>query len=352
MGESELPELVLMEDDRLVLPIDQLERKEWVYFLDHPSAQDLRRSLLPVNPTHCVRHIAYRSNGPKIRAVFQRHRIPAENELLDMGRQYVLDTFVGTGRFSLPFTLFLDAFGLHRNVYHQLQGLYIQPANLDAAARFTLQNCFVLMLGPFGGNDGDIAQSLEDETVPLGRGIRTDLGLSDGSRHTNAVITVFPLCMTGDMPQQNHNVGVMSPAATFNCRYCFTGDRGNLGLDTRVEGRYQAAHSHLRGQLELIGGKRKKSLAFSQRGINEAEGSIFAKCFPCLDIFNGYPNDPFHCELRLAKYFQEALVNGLFCEEGQQVYAKVWYQIDVPYGWSVPLHHHDRCSTKYVVYRT
>jgi hypothetical protein len=336
-AESSLPELVLMEEDRLVFSLEQLDRKEWIHFLDHSSADTLRASLLPVDPTYCVRHIAYTCNGsPRIRNVHQRHRIPAEHELLDMGRQHILDTFVGPGRISLPFTLFLDAFGLHRNVYHQLQGLYMQPANMDAPGRFTMQNCFVLMLGPFGGNDSDIAQCLEDETVPLGRGIRTTIVSSDGSIHTN-VLTAFPLCMSGDMPQQNHNVGTMSPAANFNCRYCFTGERGNLRLDVRVEGRYQAAHSHLRDQLDMVAGKRNKTQVFSRCGINETEGPIFAKCFPCLDIFNGYPNDPFHCELRLAKYFQEALVHGLLSEEGQEVYGEVWNQIDVPYGWSVPL---------------
>jgi hypothetical protein len=66
IGESALPELVLMEENRLVLNIDQLECKEWVHFLDHPSSEGLRDSLLPVEHTHCLRHIAYRSNGPKI----------------------------------------------------------------------------------------------------------------------------------------------------------------------------------------------------------------------------------------------------------------------------------------------
>jgi hypothetical protein len=334
-ADTMLPELVLMEDDRLVFPLQQLERKEWVFFLDYPSVDGLQQSLLPTNPTHCVRHIAYSCDGPKIRSVCQRHRIPAELELLDMGRQHILDTFVGQGRISLPFTLFLDAFGLHRNVYHQLQGLYIQPANLDVAARFTMQNCFVLMLGPFGGNDSDIAGCLQDETVLLGRGVRTNIISSDGSVQNNAVLTVFPLCMSGDMPQQNHNVGVMSPAANYNCRYCFTGDRGNLALDTRAEGRYQTAHSYLRDQLELIPGKKTKAQLFSRCGINEAEGPIFAQCFPCLDIFNGYPSDPFHCELRLAKYFQEVLIGSLLSEEGKAAYGAVWNQIDVPYGWLV-----------------
>jgi hypothetical protein len=335
LGLSALPELVLMEDDRIVIPLDQLDQKEWVYFLDHPSVDELQDSLLPVNPTHCVRHIAYSCNGPKIRSVHQRHRIPAETELLDMGRQHCLETFVGPGRFSLPVTLFLDAFGLHRNVYHQLQGLYIQPANMDAPARFTMQNCFVLMLGPFGGNDSDIAQCLTNETVALGRGIRANILCANGEQHTNAVLTVFPLCMTGDMPQQNHNVGVMSPAAKFNCRYCFTGDRGNLSVDVKAEGRYQTAHSNLRSQLDLVRGKRNKAEAFSRCGMNESEGPIFARCFPCLDIFNGFPNDPFHCELRLAKYFQEALINGLFSDDGKDAYGEVWNQVDVPYGWSV-----------------
>jgi len=77
-----------------------------------------------------------------------------------------------------------------------MRDLYIQPANLDGPVRFTTQNMFVLMLVPFGGNESEIVQCLRDETVPLAYGL--ELTLLTGEQ---VILTVFPICITGDMPQ-------------------------------------------------------------------------------------------------------------------------------------------------------
>ncbi|KAF8442576.1 hypothetical protein BGX38DRAFT_1048202, partial [Terfezia claveryi] len=52
---------------------------------------------------------------------------------------------------------FLDGFGLYRNSYHSLAGVYITPSNLPLHLWEKIQNIFVLMLGPFGSNETDIS---------------------------------------------------------------------------------------------------------------------------------------------------------------------------------------------------
>ena len=87
-----------------------------------------------------------------------------------MGRRYSISDFVSTQtgprHISVPFTLFLDDFGLYLNAYHSLAGLYIQPACLDEPGWFTLQNMFVLMIEPFGCTASDMADCLNDDRQP------------------------------------------------------------------------------------------------------------------------------------------------------------------------------------------
>lgn len=68
---------------------------------------------------------------------------------------------------SMPIGFFLDDFGLYRNAYHSLAGLYFQLC-LTEAQRFVLQNMFVLMIAPFGSSESDLSDCLKDETVELG----------------------------------------------------------------------------------------------------------------------------------------------------------------------------------------
>lgn len=340
LADSNLPELVLMEDDRLIIPVARLQKKEWVHFLDYAES-DLSDTLLPEKPLYCVRYIAY-INGSvaKIRGVHLRHRIPAEFELDDMGRKSALSNLVSDGtstglkHISVPYTLFLDDFGLYRNAYHSLAGLYIQPACLDEPGRFTLQNMFVLMIGPFGCTINDIATCLQDETVNLGRGIRTTIDPDDSP----VILTVFPLCITGDMPQQNKNCGVMSHRSKKGCRLCYIEEssRGDLDFDYLQEGRYFETSRRLLEHIRTttVSAKDRES-AYSAQGMTP-DGHIFGTAFTSLNPHTGYPSDPMHCELRLAKYFQSMLIEDVLSTTGIPAYQRAWNDMNVPYGWGQP----------------
>jgi len=227
LASSNLPELVLMDDDHIIVSLVTVTKKLWVHFLDY-DFDGLTASLLPSPPEFCIQLIAYTDQDRHlIQSIQLRHHIPAEIELIELGRVYCIERFLRSGprHISIPITAFLDDFGLYCNTYHSLGGLYIQPANLDEPARFTMQNIFVLMLVPFGGNESEITQYLHDETVPLAQGL--EMTLLTGEQ---VILTVFPICITGDMPQQNSNSGMMSYKSKMGCRYCFqpTENRGLL----------------------------------------------------------------------------------------------------------------------------
>lgn len=348
---STLPELVLFES-RDIIPCSDIISKIWVYFTDYRSPESLKNSLLPHAPTFCVRHIVYVYGGtPCTRPVHKRHRVAAENELMYLTRRYVLENLVDrtpgaamavgqaqasytpcVRHISIPFSVFLDGFGLYRNAYHILKGMYVTPAGLDTNARSQMANMFVLMIGPFGSNEMEMAACLSKDSELIGRGFSTEL--QNGEK---VFITAFPLLFTGDMPQQNQNSGNKTHNAEYGCRYCFVHDssRGNLLLDVHETGRYQAPSKLMYKKAMSIGTKGGRAAALQKIGLT-AEGPYFTKCYPMLDPQRSNPNDPMHAELRLCKYFSDALIEGMLSPSGILAYREAWNDVEVPYGWGQP----------------
>ncbi|OJD11207.1 hypothetical protein ACJ73_09590, partial [Blastomyces percursus] len=58
-----------------------------------------------------------------------------ELEIAAYGRQKLIDTFMPGRCLSFPYQLFIDGFGLYRNMYRSLTGIYLIPAALPSWAR-------------------------------------------------------------------------------------------------------------------------------------------------------------------------------------------------------------------------
>lgn len=352
--ESALPELILF-DTRDIVPCSHIISKEWVYFTDYESPEMLSASLLPQNPTFCVRRIVYLGSTGILctRSVHQRHRVIAELELITLTRDYVLSNLVnggqptlnsvteGTRRVSLPYSAFLDGFGLYRNAYHSLKGMYITPAGLDVDSRTQLGNMFVLMIGPFGSSEQGMAECLTEDSNRIGGGyvLRLEEPDKETGEETGEVViaTTFPIMFTGDMPQQNQNSGNKTHNAQFGCRSCFIPNfqRGNLMFDTVASGRYRAPVKRLYDEAMALVSRSARTDTLRKYGLT-ADGPYFARCYPMLDPQRANPNDPMHAELRLSKYFAETLVDGILSPTGILAYRAVWDYVDVPFGWGQP----------------
>lgn len=343
---SALPELVLIES-RDIVPCTDILSQEWVYFTDYESPDDLSTSLLPQQARFCVRRIIYMAGGKVCtRPIHQRHRVMAEGELIYLTREYVLSSLVAdtrksmepaggtkiTRHVSLPFVTFLDGFGLYRNAYHSLKGMYITSAGLDVDHRTQLANMFVLMMGPFGCSELDMAACLREDSRAVGSGFHTTLESGEP-----VFVVSFPIMFTGDMPQQNQNSGNKTHNAEFGCRSCFVSDvnRGNLQLDILSTGRYQAPIKRLYNQAMVLPTRTARTVILQKYGLT-AEGPYFAECYPMLDPQRANPNDPFHAELRLCKYFSEALLDGILSPSGILAYREAWNDVEVPHRWGQP----------------
>ncbi|KAF8431551.1 hypothetical protein BGX38DRAFT_1103711, partial [Terfezia claveryi] len=226
-----------------------------------------------------------------LRSVEKRYRLVAELELLHYGRNELLTA--NQSFYSLPYTTFLDGFGLYRNSYHSLAGVYITPSNLPLHLREKIQNIFVLILGPFRSNKSDISAALQPDCTRMDKG--TTIRLLDGSG--TKFVRMFCIAHHGDMPQQNKLARIKSHKADHGCRGCLISkdEFGNLGIDTQAQGRYLFPMYQLRKDVTQIKTKVGRDQFLQKVGLN-SDGPLMALCHPCLDSLRSTPHDPLHAE--------------------------------------------------------
>lgn len=344
-------EAILMEHITDIVPIDHIIRHESVFFLDYESPQACV-DLLPPNPNQTqhstdrtqtdymppkyhVSSILYYTetsmcSTPGIRSVDKRHRLSAENELLHFGRNEI---FSPEPIVSLPYTTFLDGFGLYRNSYHSLAGLYITPAALPRERREKLHNVFVHMIGPFGSSEHDISNAIKPDCLRMAHA--TNIRVLDGTDILYKT-TMFCIAHHGDMPQQNKLAGVKSHKAEYGCRGCLVqgSNFGDLSVDVKRMGRYRAPYEHMQETMKALPTKSARD-AFAQKHGLSKDGPIFQACHPYLDFIRCTPHNPLHAECRISKYFQICLIEG-FGSHGDLAYRLGWEQMELPYQWGRP----------------
>lgn len=93
----------------------------------------------------------------------------------------------------LPLLSFIDTFGLYRNAYRTLIGIYYIPATINTRKRTRRTNCFVLTLGLYRSNFPNVVKAL-GLLIALDRGIEVYiLGTS------KVLLVVFTYAFIGNM---------------------------------------------------------------------------------------------------------------------------------------------------------
>ncbi|KAI5776169.1 hypothetical protein EDC01DRAFT_637031 [Geopyxis carbonaria] len=336
---NSLKELILSTDTEIVC-LKNVIKRIWVLLSDYrlpASSPEMQRSLLPVFPEYGVRHIAYLTpDGAGLREVHLRKRITAENEIYYHGREWIYEHILGIKGSQklplryIPYTMFLDDFGLYRRTYNSLAGYYICPANLPYVEREKLINQFVIMLGPFGSDKVTLAECLQSDFRRMHVPIESSSGLP-------IRLLVMPIAVLGDMPQQNSNAGCKGPTADCPCRFCLVKQEllHDQTFDISQHGRYQQSMVQTRLNIKTIRSSNDREKAYRMVGLLDRIPT-FSHCFPLLDPYCGFPIDPFHCELRLASYTHACLIETMLNTAGKLQYQRIWETCALPYGWSVP----------------
>ena len=292
-------------------------------------------------PNTFIRRIWNNREGT-IRPVWQAHPIRGELEIMHFGRQSLIDRFDRTDMdvLSMPFIMFIDGFGLYRNMYRSLMGFYLINGAFSYAERSRPTNLIPLTLGPHGSNMEQVAAALMPSLRKLDSGMELTV---DGKEK---FVCAFTLFFTGDMPQQQENSGMLKQNATYGCRFCYTpkGKLGDLTTDLVATGRYHHEVERLRAHLRSLPTKYQRK-HFCDRialGMND-QGSPLQSVSPALDVILTRPGDPAHSEFGgITKLLHNLLLDAVLTESAKREYNGILRKFRFPPDWQhLPsaLHH-------------
>jgi hypothetical protein len=149
------------------------------------------------------------------------------------------------------------------------------------------------------------------------------------------LVNVYLMALTGDMPQQAANAGLLSHRAITGCRtcYCQQTERADLSYDTVLKGRYHFETIHKREIGNKISVTSQRRIFWSKHGL-QTEESPLEKLSPALDLILGRPYDIPHSEWKgLGRRIQELLITEILTTSGLQAYQSAFQQFPVPAGW-------------------
>ncbi|RGB21749.1 hypothetical protein C1646_678324 [Rhizophagus diaphanus] len=156
------------------------------------------------NSSVVIREILYKHQGHwKIRNVAYSYRHPSEFTPLK-------EPETNLPIYKLYIDLYFADFGMFRNVYHLLGGVYIQIGNLPFDKRKQLKNHFVLGFVPFGGSFEEFIAPFVAEMKTLENGKIMDV------QGTKSIVIASLEDITADLPQGNDLVGVLAKITKAN----------------------------------------------------------------------------------------------------------------------------------------
>ncbi|CAG8756023.1 6317_t:CDS:2, partial [Racocetra persica] len=189
--------------------------EEQPYFIVEPSSLTqkiiawLKDQPPPQHFDLSINGILYHFNGYwKIRSIKLRNQHPAEY----ISENLLPDSTMPILKFFLD--LYYDNFGIFRNVYHSLGGVYLQIGNMPCQMRKQLRNHFVIGFVPFEGDFKDFIKPFLHEIKKLEQGFVINLN------GINYWITGELGMFTADLPQGNDIARTLYHNAYRGCRTC------------------------------------------------------------------------------------------------------------------------------------
>ncbi|KAI9875527.1 MAG: hypothetical protein M1830_008388 [Pleopsidium flavum] len=324
-------ELFLIENEWPSIPTKNIKSREsdihFDYHFDGTPTPDRY-----TNSKFVVRRAA----GKYLRSVCMAFPPAGELELATYGRQHFLSKFKSGECLSLPFLNFIDGFGLYRNMYRTLMGIYIILSGMNVRDHSRRSNVFAITLGPHGSSFHDIIESL----VALRE---LDEGIIMEINGEQRFVCAFPQAYIGDMPQQNENSGFKRQNAIRGCGKCIATQKefGNLDFDI-----LRLNRSHYETMIHRQKAEKMRKTAavnfYKEWGMKE-KPSPLEKISPALDIIQTRPLDPAHSELAgISRALQRLLFSAILTQAGQQAYVAELRIFPFPPGWGrlqSPLYH-------------
>ncbi|OJD23458.1 hypothetical protein ACJ73_05182, partial [Blastomyces percursus] len=325
-------ELIAMEDEMKYISITQVIDQLDVYVdTTFESDSDLSAEYEGRGQYFLRRVMRTKTGVVEVWPYCKSSPIRAELEIAAHGRDLLENIFCSDIQvISLPYQLFIDGFGLYRNMYRSLMGFYMIPA-LSAVERSKRNNIFTLTFGPHGTNFPDTIAALSYGLSTLDcKGIMVDIG------EEKVRVAASCIAFLGDMPQQTSNAGIKGPTARRSCRSCFIDDknRPNLDYDLRNNGRFHHHMQHLRSKLDDLPNPTRRDQMCQEQGMTAQAVSLFQIC-PSLNLISYFPSDPCHSEFAgISEISHSLLVCSVLSPHGQQEYFRMLQTFPFPRGWN------------------
>lgn len=291
----------LVEDAVLEVPLASISSRVsfQLVYADPPTA--------PSDDIIFIYHVLTLRTG-RVRLCTLMHPLRAELELETFGRGYFVWLSHQPQVKSVPFLLFIDDFGAHRNMFRALKGIYLTPAGLSYQERRRLANSFTVTLGPHGASFQDVLANISTDLETVAKGFYSTL------YGEQVIVTASVMALTGDMPQQAKNSGMLSYSANIGCRTCYCPRKKKIDplYDIVSHGRYHFQHQHYRAEGNRQATVPEQQKFFNAKGIQSTPSPI-EQIVPALDVVLGRPYDIPHSDwkgigYRLLEYIQRILL--------------------------------------------
>jgi hypothetical protein len=325
-------ELFLVEGEPEVRILEgALKRQERKVHLDYNYLTSTA-SLQP-SGRFTIRYVISHSPNISMRPLALSHPLRGELEINTYGRKRLLKNLNGINKTvkCLPYTLFIDAFGLYRNMHRPIPGFYAQFAFMNQLDRKRRINVFPITLAPFAARWEDVVHSLM-HLKELETGI--EVMLDNGS-----LVTVCSPCLTyiGDMPQQQANAGCKNQKADHYCRSCLISSKAdfdsNITFDIVANGRYHYETARIRNEARGWS-KNVKDKEFKDLGLN-SEPSPLAGIHKALCIPIAFPGDVAHSEFKgIAQQVLNILFTDILKPQFHETFAHEFALTPVPPTWA------------------
>jgi hypothetical protein len=322
-------ELIVHEDEYLYLSESDISSWEKTILLDYQFQNGFSSCVAEPPDRYLIRRVI-NQHITSVRPLCLTTPPRGELEIATYGRKQLMDTFLPGRCLSFPYQLFIDGFGLYRNMYRSLIGIYIIPACLDAIERAKRNNVYPITLGPHGSNLADVISTLK-------RLSQLDYGIETEIHGKKTKLVAYAHMFLGDMPQQQDNAGFKRQIANRGCRQCLPTeeDHSNLEYDTVLLGRYHHQTVNIRTLAESRGQTAREKL-LSEYGIAKQRSPLF-QIAPSFNLITFFPSDPSHSEYagmsKTALFF--FLVGTILSPKGRIEYLSALRRFQFPSGWGL-----------------
>ena len=324
---SSSKELFLLDKDVVQLSQEQVHYQETDILFDYRYEGPNISKKLAVYKSRFVVRTIWDSTTRDTRPLMQSPPLRAELELATHGRTHLIN-FSKSPSICLPILTFIDAFGLYRNMYRSILGIYATIAGLNWRERKRRANVLSLALGPHGSQFSDVIKVLEPGLTALDKGVSVEIN------DAHYTLCVFTLAFTGDMKQQMESSGFGSPLANRGCGKCLITklQKADLTFNTLLNARYHHRVLYERRHAATLSTSKAQTY-LKALGMSEEQTPLI-RIAPALDIIRSRPTDAAHSEFAgIAKQAQYCLIDAILTEDGRAAYSTELRHFSFPPTW-------------------